>query len=86
MIDFKRFTLADKEKYEQIHMESGERGCEYSFANLYLWGRQTMSEVAGCLVFFSQFNRRSVYPFPIGDGDKKAAVDALMRDSGNRHI
>ena len=77
MIDFKRITLEDMELHRKYMSGEEERGCEYSFANLYLWGRQTMAEVDGCLVFFSQFSRRSVYPFPVGNGDKKAAVDAL---------
>ncbi len=86
MIDFKRITLEDMELHRKYMAGEEERGCEYSFANLYLWGRQTMAEVDGCLVFFSQFSRRSVYPFPVGSGDKKAAVDALIRDAHERGI
>lgn len=86
MIDFKHITLEHKEWYEKKLAEEGERGCEYSFANLYLWGRQTVAEVAGCAVFFSQFNRKSVYPFPVGNGDKKAALDAIIADAAERGI
>ncbi len=86
MIDFKRITLEDMELHGKYMADEAERGCEYSFANLYLWGRQTMAEVNGCLVFFSQFNRKSVYPFPIGDGDRKEAVEALILDARERGI
>lgn len=86
MIFFRRFTPEDKEYYEKILFASDERGCEYSFANLYLWGRQTFAEIGGCIVFFSQFNRRTVYPFPIGNGDKKAALDAIINDAAERGI
>lgn len=86
MISFKRFTIDDKPMYEVRHMSSPERGCEYSFANLYLWGRQAFAEIDGCIVFFSQFNKKSVYPFPIGDGDKKAAIDAVIADARDRGI
>ena len=86
MIDFKRITIGDRSLHEKYMSDEGERGCEYSFANLYLWGRQTMAEIGGCLVFFSQFNRRSVYPFPIGNGDKRAAIDALICDAAERGI
>lgn len=86
MIYFRRFTPEDKEYYEKVLNASGERGCEYSFANLYLWGRQTFAEVEGCIVLFSQFNRRTVYPFPIGNGNKKAALDALILDAAERGI
>lgn len=86
MIDFKRITIGDRSLHGKYMSDEGERGCEYSFANLYLWGRQTMAEIGGCLVFFSQFNRRSVYPFPIGNGDKRAAIDALICDAAERGI
>ncbi len=86
MIPFKHIFTEDRESYEKILKSSPERGCEYSFPNLYMWGRQTMAQVHGCTVFFSQFNRRSVYPFPIGDGDIKAALDAIIHDSKARGI
>ncbi|MBR5447074.1 MAG: hypothetical protein IKV40_01485, partial [Clostridia bacterium] len=84
MITFKHISTEDRENYEKILKSAPERGCEYTFPNLYVWGRQTMAEVSGCVVFFSQFNRRTVYPFPIGDGDIKAALDAVIHDSRAR--
>lgn len=86
MIDFQRFDLAQKEKYDQYLMNSGERGCEYSFANLNLWGRQRCAFVEGFLVLFSQFERRSVYPFPVGKGDIKPVLDAIIQDARERGI
>ena len=86
MITFKHISTEDRENYEKILKSAPERGCEYTFPNLYVWGRQTMAEVSGCVVFFSQFNRRTVYPFPIGDGDIKAALDAVIHDSRARGI
>ena len=38
--DFAHFTLEDKARYEEYLSRETERGCEFSFANLYLWGRQ----------------------------------------------
>ncbi len=86
MIDFKPLSLEDKPRLDAFLQNAGERGCEYSFANLYLWGRQRAAVVDGCLVLFSQFNRRSVYPFPVGGGDKKAALDAILHDAARRDI
>ena len=40
MIEFKTLNLADKAAYDRVLQSVGERGCEYSFVNLYLWGRQ----------------------------------------------
>ena len=86
MIKFEHVSTEGRAHYEEVLRSSPERGCEYSFPNLYMWGRQTTAEVAGCTVFFSQFNRRSVYPFPIGDGDLKAALDAVIHDAQMRGI
>ena len=86
MIDFQSFSLENRDKYNAILQTCGERGCEYSFANLYLWGRQKAALVHGNLAFFSQFNRRSIYPFPVGHGDLKATIDAIIHDAQVRGI
>lgn len=86
MIDFMPLDPAKKAQYETMLQACGERGCEYSFTNLYLWGRQKAAFMADCLVFFSQFNRKSVYLFPVGPGDRKAAIDAVIADAAARGI
>jgi len=86
MIPFERLDLHQKEKYEQFLMNCGERGCEYSFANKFLWGRQKAAFMGDFLAFFSQFDRRSVYPFPIGTGDPKPVLDAIIQDAQERGI
>ena len=86
MIDFKRLDLACKDRYDQYLMHSGERGCEYSFVNLFLWGRQKAAFVEDFLVVQSQFDRRCVYPFPVGRGDVKPVLDAVIADARERGI
>ena len=86
MIDFKPITPKNKEEYEKYLFDANERGCEYSFANLFMWGRQRAAIVNEHIVLFSQYNRRSVYPFPVGYGDKKAVIDALIADAEERGI
>lgn len=86
MLNFKPFTVSDKQLYEKYLFRSEIRGCEYSFANLYLWGRQSFCEIDGNILFFSQFSRRTVYPFPIGSGDKKSALDSIIADAKARGI
>ena len=86
MIDFRRLTPEDKPLYESFFADTSDRGCECSFANLYLWGRQNFAVVHGHIAIFSQFNRRSVYPYPIGNGDKKAVLDAIIADARARGI
>ncbi len=86
MIDFKPLTPELRPVYEPYLMSSGERGCEYSFTNLYLWGRQQATLVENNLVFFSQFNRKSVYLYPVGPGNRKKALDAIIEDAAQRGI
>lgn len=86
MIDFQPFDLKYIDAYNQILQNCHERGCEYSFANLFLWGRQKAALVHGNLAFFSQYNRRTIYPFPVGNGDFKATIDAIIQDAQARGI
>ena len=86
MIDFKPLDLEKKEEYERLLRTAGERGCEYSFVNLYLWGRQKVAFVEGNLVCFSQYNRKSVYLFPVGTGDKRKTLERVMEDAAKRGI
>ncbi|MBP3396292.1 MAG: DUF2156 domain-containing protein [Clostridia bacterium] len=85
-INFTPFTLQDKALYEQYLAEEKGRGCEFSFANLYLWGRQRFAVQNGHIVLFSQFDRRSVYPYPLGTGDKRPVLDAIIADARERDI
>lgn len=86
MIEFLRPALSVKERYDQILFSASPRGCEYSFANQYLWGRQHIAFLHGCVAFFSHFYGKSVYPFPIGDGDKQAVIEEIIADSKQRGL
>lgn len=85
MIDFQPLDISRKGEYDRFLRGFGERGCEYNFANLYLWGRQKAAFHEGNLAFFSQFNRKSVYPFPIGE-NLKPTIDAIIHDAKMRGI
>ena len=86
MIDFQRLDLTDRARYDKYLMNCGERGCEYSFVNLFLWGRQKAAFAEGYLALLSQFDRRSVYPFPVGEGDQAPVLDAIIHDAAARGI
>ena len=86
MIDFKHLELSQKEFCDKYLRDSAHRGCGYSFVNLFLWGRQKIGFAANHLVFFSQYNRKSVYGFPVGQGDVKPALDAIIADAQQRGI
>ena len=86
MIDFKRFHSTDIELYKKYFPDGYDRGCEFSFANLYLWGKQNYSEFNGNMLLMSQFGQRTVYLFPLGSGDKVSAVREIMRDAEARGL
>lgn len=86
MIPFQKFDLTQKEEYLPYLRDAGSRGCEYSLVNLFLWGRQRAAILEGFLVLFTQFDRRSVYPFPVGQGDIRPVLDAIIHDSQKRGI
>lgn len=86
MIDFQRLDLSNRAQYAHYLDSCGKRGCEYSFVNLFLWGRQKAAFVGGRLALLSQFDRRSVYPFPVGSGELKPVLDAIIQDAKARGI
>ena len=86
MIDFQHITVVMKDAYQQRLLELPERGCEYSFTNLYLWGRQKIAFLGDNVVFFSQFNQKSVYPFPLCRDGLKETVELLIHDAAARGI
>ena len=86
MINFKPLLPGQKQAYSRLLSMADKEGCEYGFVNLYLWGRQKAALVGQDLVIFSQYNRKSVYLFPAGPGNKKETLDAIIADAAKRGI
>lgn len=85
MIGFESLKPEDKQTYESYFRHNPEKGCEYSFANIFMWGRQKVAFFPENIAYFSQFNRKSVYPFPVGS-DLKPTLDAIIHDAVQRGI
>ena len=77
MINFQPIAVEHKREYEACLPADGVKCCEYSFTNLFLWGRQRIAFLYGNAAVFSQFDRKSVYLFPVGNGDMKKTLDAI---------
>ena len=86
MFEFTRMDPAFREEYNALLADSGRQGCEYTFVNISLWGRQRMTRFQNWVVLFSQYGRCSVYPFPVGVGDPRAVLDAIFEDARLRGI
>ena len=86
MIGFHKLSPEHKARYEEILFSVPQRSCEYSFANLCLWGRQQVAFLHGCVAFFSHFYGKSIYPYPIGGGDKREVIRLILEDAKERGI
>ena len=86
MIPFERLTIAQKPAYDALLRRAAHRGCAYSFANLYLWGRQCAARLGDDLLLFSHFHGKTMYPYPVCPGSARSAIDALMADARERGI
>ena len=82
-IEFRHPTLEDRGWITELYRETGCRGCECSFVNLYLWGRGygQIARVDDFLVQFIKYNGTKYYAYPAGRGNLKYAIDALIADA-----
>ncbi len=80
MIDFKTIDISDSEWINKCLEESDFQGCEYSFANNFIWSEVSAIEVA-------HFSGRYVvkwgeeepsFLFPAGSGDLKECIDGII--------
>lgn len=86
MIQFHYATMEDKPRIDQLLQNSGERGCEYTFTNLFAWSdpyQLQVAEVEGCLTAFMTGVIGPCYLYPVG-GDSRSAVLALREDAAQR--
>ena len=86
MIKFHYATLDDKAHIDELLHNSNERGCEYSFTNLFAWSAPYQLQVAsveGCLTTHMTGVIGPCYLYPVG-GDTKAAILALAQDAAER--
>ncbi|MFR4352718.1 MAG: GNAT family N-acetyltransferase [Roseburia sp.] len=84
---FHEITLADKAWMDQRFAEDDRNACEYTFANNFIWRNVyhvEVAEIAGCLVIRFQENGECCFSYPVGAGDKKAAIEVLLARCGKR--
>lgn len=84
MIDFHRPEFEDRAWVQPLLCAEGSHGCEYNFANIYLWSRAWTQEIARLgdrLLVRIQGSLGLSYLYPAGSGPLCPAVDALARDA-----
>ena len=55
MIPFERLSIEQKPEIDTLLRSASHRGCAFSFANLYIWGRQCVARLGDVLLLFSHF-------------------------------
>ena len=86
MIHFERLTIDRKPEIDALLHRAAHRGCAFSFASLYLWGRQCVARVGENLLLFSHFQGKTMYPYPVCPGSARDAIEVLIADSKERGI
>ncbi len=89
MINFKEITLQDKDLIQPYILASGQRNCDFSFANLCSWSflyHTRWAVVHGFLVFRFYVDGELVYMMPAGQGDWKKVFLALETDAYERGV
>ena len=88
MLEFRTPEITDKLLIESFVRESGQTGCDITFANTYLWRHHYDIRVAFTddAYFKSYFigGQLTGYTMPITRGDIKSAVDMILDDAKQR--
>ncbi|MBQ9914655.1 MAG: DUF2156 domain-containing protein [Clostridia bacterium] len=75
----KKITIKDRKVFDKYI--KNQENSTYNFTNMFMWaggGTITYAETEGCLALFFQGEKQPVtVSYPVGDGDKRAAVKAL---------
>ena len=84
MIDFKDITLQDKDTITGYTMNSCRRNCDLSFSNLCSWRflyHTKFAIVDDWLVFKFWAGEKLAYMMPVGQGDLKKVLEALIENA-----
>ena len=86
MIDFRTPTLEDKDWIIAKIEQTGSPSCEYTFGNIFAYTAKMeikVAEIFSCLVTRCIYDGQLMYCYPMGNGDKKAAVEAIIEDAAD---
>ena len=79
-LKMKRPEMEDRELLNRYLSYADTRSCEMVFGNIYLWSRfyNTGFAIVEDNLVFGEVDGVYSYTFPVGPGDKKKTIDALM--------
>lgn len=89
MIPFQKAEITDKPWVDTCLGMDNQRGCEFSFTSLFVWGNvyeQRIARIGDRLVANFCGKHGCSYVFPIGGGDPRPALDAMEADAKEREV
>lgn len=89
MITFKTVELTDRDWINERLKKAQYRSCDFSFVNNFIWRHSYHIEFADVNGFYclkSGNPKSPQYTFPIGEGDIKPVIEALMEDAKEHGI
>ncbi|MDR2292253.1 MAG: phosphatidylglycerol lysyltransferase domain-containing protein [Prevotellaceae bacterium] len=84
MILFKNITLDDKKIIQSFTLKQWRRNCELSFVNLFSWSFMYGTQYAVVdefLLIRFFYNNELVYMMPVGEGNLRQALNAIIDDA-----
>ena len=84
MIGFQKLTISAKSIVQKYTLNSRRRNCDLSFANLYSWWflyETEYTEYEGFLLLRYKLEGEFAYMMPVGRGDLKAVLEAVIDDA-----
>ncbi len=87
MIPFQKPVLADRDWMEPLLLKANTKSADYSFVNLYAWAEYyqvTAARVADRILTRFTAGGKRVYSYPVGTGELRPAVDAILQDAAER--
>lgn len=88
MLSFHPIDLACRPKLVEKLYAAPDRGCEYTFGNLYIWKDvyKTKAALQDGFLFVRFDEVTQSYLFPVGEGDLAAAMEAILADCDARGV
>ncbi len=89
-MEFREITIKDREWMSGKFREDNKKACEFSFASNFLWKKIYPLRAAvayGCVILKFVYEDDITYAFPIGNGDKRKALEKILlheQVNGNR--
>ena len=84
MLHFHRVCLQDRDWMNHLIRKENSRSTDHCFSNIYMWDKsylQEVTEAAGCLCIRLNYQESPFYAFPVGSGDRRAAIRLLQEDA-----